>query len=214
MTFSHPFFRMNCTASAHSILTFPLLFAFSFFDETRVKVLAASRASSKIGYNMVPATVAVAFPVRCGCLPRNIDHAIGWFDAGCGQGCPLSPSDYGPMGEVLVKVVTRAYPGVQTPSGLLHSVAWADDTAWLGGSQEDAEAIARALPSADDTWLWATTWPRCTSFVRGWKASSGLDSGAAGPQGLLHPQRGLGSQLGPVGSSRLQSALVPPHRSS
>ena len=36
------------------------------------------------------------------------------------------------------------------PSGLLHTVAWADDTVWLGGSQEDAAAIAGALPAAED----------------------------------------------------------------
>ena len=29
---------------------------------------------------------------------NDIDHAAGWFDAGSGQGCPLSPLDYAPMG--------------------------------------------------------------------------------------------------------------------
>ena len=78
------------------------------------------------------------------------DHTEGWFDAGSGQGCPLSPLDYAPMGDVRVKMVSKAYPGVLTPAGLLHSLAWADDTVWLGGSSEDASAIARALPAAED----------------------------------------------------------------
>ena len=80
----------------------------------------------------------------------DVDHAEGWFDAGSGQGCPLSPLDYAPMGEVRAKMVSRNYPGVLTPAGLLHSLAWADDTVWLGGSPEDASAIARALPAAED----------------------------------------------------------------
>ena len=52
----------------------------------------------------------------------DIDHAEGWFDAGSGQGCPLSPLDYAPMGEVRAKMVSKAYPGVHTPAGLLHSL--------------------------------------------------------------------------------------------
>ena len=80
----------------------------------------------------------------------DVDHAEGWFDAGSGQGCPLSPLDYAPMGEVRAKMVFKAYPGVLTPPGLLHSLAWADDTVWLGGSSEDVSAIARALPAAED----------------------------------------------------------------
>ena len=81
----------------------------------------------------------------------DVDHAFGWFDAGSGQGCPLCPLDYAPMGEVRVKVVSRAYPRVRTPDRLLHSVAWADDTVWLGGTAADATAIAKALPEAEDT---------------------------------------------------------------
>ena len=38
----------------------------------------------------------------------------------------------------------------RTPGGLLHRVAWARDTVWLGGSMEDAGAIAGALPVAED----------------------------------------------------------------
>ena len=81
---------------------------------------------------------------------NDVDHAIGWFDAGSGQGCPLSPLDCAPMGEVRARMVSKAYPGVHTPAGLLHSVAWADHAVWLGGSKEDADAIARALPAAED----------------------------------------------------------------
>ena len=80
----------------------------------------------------------------------DVDHAEGWFDAGSGQGCPLSSLHYAPMGEVRAKMVSRAYPGVLTPPGVLHTLAWADDTVWLGGSPEDAAAIARALPTAED----------------------------------------------------------------
>ena len=47
------------------MLTFPVLFAFSLFNEARVQVLAASRASSQIGCSMVRATVAGALPVNC-----------------------------------------------------------------------------------------------------------------------------------------------------
>ena len=80
----------------------------------------------------------------------DVDHAEGWFDAGSGQGCPLSPLDYAPMGEVWAKMVSKAYPGVLKPAGLLHSLAWADDTVWLGGCSEDVSAIAKALPAAED----------------------------------------------------------------
>ena len=80
----------------------------------------------------------------------DVDHAVGWFDVGSGQGCPLSPLDYAPMGEVRAKMVSKAYRGVLTRAGLLHSLAWADDTVWLGGSREDASAIAQALPAAED----------------------------------------------------------------
>ena len=41
----------------------------------------------------------------------DINHAAGWFDAGCGQGCPLSPLDYAPMAQVRVKVVSWTYLG-------------------------------------------------------------------------------------------------------
>ena len=75
---------------------------------------------------------------------EDVDHAEGWFDAGSGEGCPLSPLDYAPMGEVRAKIVSRDYPGVLTPAGLLHILAWANDTVWLGGSPEDVSAIARA----------------------------------------------------------------------
>ena len=54
------------------------------------------------------------------------------------------------MGEVRARMVSKAYPGVHTPAGLLHSLAWADDTVWLGGSREDAAAFAGALPGAED----------------------------------------------------------------
>ena len=47
-------------------------------------------------------------------------------------------------------MVTRAYPGVQTHTGLLHTLPWADDTIWLGRSQEDADAIAKAVPLTED----------------------------------------------------------------
>ena len=80
----------------------------------------------------------------------DVDHAKGWFDAGSQQGCPRPLLDYAPMGEVRAKMVSRNYPGVFTPAGLLHSVAWADNTVWLGGSPEDVSAIARALPAAED----------------------------------------------------------------
>ena len=80
----------------------------------------------------------------------DVDHAARWFDAGSGQGCPLSPLDYAPMGEVRARMVSKAYHRVRTPAGLLHSVAWADDTVWLGGSKEDADAIAGALPAVED----------------------------------------------------------------
>ena len=48
------------------MLSFPLLFAFSLFNDARVQVFAATRASSKIGRNMVPAeTVVGALRVNC-----------------------------------------------------------------------------------------------------------------------------------------------------
>ena len=56
---------MKWMAAAHSILTFPLLFALSLFNEARVQVRAASRASSSTGCSMVRATLAGAFPVNC-----------------------------------------------------------------------------------------------------------------------------------------------------
>ena len=63
--FSQPLLRMKWMAAAHSILTFPLLFALSLFNEAQVQVRAASRASSRTGCSMVRATVAGAFPVNC-----------------------------------------------------------------------------------------------------------------------------------------------------
>ena len=80
----------------------------------------------------------------------NVNHAEGWFSAGSRQGCLVSPLDHAPMGEVRAKMVSKAYHGVLTTAGLLHSLAWADDTVWLGGSSEDASAIARAFPVAED----------------------------------------------------------------
>ena len=53
----------------------------------------------------------------------DVDHAIVWFDAGSGQGCPLSPLDYVPMGEVRARMASKAYPGLHTPAGLRHDVA-------------------------------------------------------------------------------------------
>ena len=61
----------------------------------------------------------------------DVDHAIGWFDVGSGQGCPLSPLDYAAMGEVRARMVSKAYPGVHSLAGLLHSLAWANNTVWL-----------------------------------------------------------------------------------
>ena len=55
-----PLFRIKWMAAAHSILTFPLLFASSLFNEAGVQVRAASCASFKIGCTMVRATVAGA----------------------------------------------------------------------------------------------------------------------------------------------------------
>ena len=80
----------------------------------------------------------------------NVHHAVGCLDAGSGQGCPLSPLDYAPMGEVRARMVPKAYPGVYTPAGLLHSLAWADNTVWLGGTSKDAFPIAGGLPAAED----------------------------------------------------------------
>ena len=80
----------------------------------------------------------------------DIDHGEGLFDAASGQGCPLSPLDCAPMGEVRAKMVSWDYSDVLTAAGLLHSVAWADETVWLSGSPEDMFAIARALPAAED----------------------------------------------------------------
>ena len=79
----------------------------------------------------------------------DIDQGEGWFNAGSGQGCPLSLLDYAPMGEIRAKMVYWDYSGVLTPAGLLPSLAWADDTVWLGGSPEDVSAIARALPATE-----------------------------------------------------------------
>ena len=50
MTLSHPVIRMQCTLAAHSILTFPLLFAFSLFNEAQVQLFAPSHASGKNGW--------------------------------------------------------------------------------------------------------------------------------------------------------------------
>ena len=69
---SQPLFRTKWMAAAHSILTFPLLFALPLFNEARVQVRAASRASSRTGCSMVRATAAGAFPVNCttrSCVP-------------------------------------------------------------------------------------------------------------------------------------------------
>ena len=56
---------MKWMAAAHSILTFPLLFALSLFNEAWVQVCGASLASSRTGCSMVCATVAGPFPVNC-----------------------------------------------------------------------------------------------------------------------------------------------------
>ena len=53
----------------------------------------------------------------------DVDHAAAWLDAGSGQGCPLSPLDCAPMGEVRARVVSKAEPGIHTPTEVLHSVA-------------------------------------------------------------------------------------------
>ena len=81
---------------------------------------------------------------------NNIDHAIGWFDACSGQGCPLCPLDYPPMGEARARMVSKAYPGVHTPAGLLRSLAWADDAVWPGSPRGCAAAVVGALPAAED----------------------------------------------------------------
>ena len=75
-------------------------------------------------------------------------------------------------------MVSRAYPGVHTPAGLVHSVAWADDRVWLGGSKEDADAIAGALPVAEDA---VVLYPRCACYALGWRGSE---------FGMGHPQSG------------------------
>ena len=54
------------------------------------------------------------------------------------------------MGDVRAKMGSKAYPGVLTPAALLQSSAWANDRVWLGRSPEDASAIAKALPAAED----------------------------------------------------------------
>ena len=65
ITFSDPPFVMKWMVASHSILTLPLLFPFSLFNEAWVQLLAASRLSYKIGCSMVRATVAGALPVNC-----------------------------------------------------------------------------------------------------------------------------------------------------
>ena len=60
------------------------------------------------------------------------------------------PTTRPPMGEVRARIVSKAYPGVHTPAGVQHNLAWANDTVWLGGSHEDAAAIAGALPATED----------------------------------------------------------------
>ena len=54
------------------------------------------------------------------------------------------------MGEVGARMVSKAYPGVHTLAGLLHILAWADDTVWWDGTLEDVSAIAGALPAVED----------------------------------------------------------------
>ena len=93
---------------------------------------------------------------------KDVDHAIVLSDAGSGEGCPLSPLDYPPMGEVRARMVSKAYPGVHTPAGLLHSLSWADDMVWLGRSREDTAAIAGALPATEDAVALGSEVSRCT----------------------------------------------------
>ena len=57
---------MKWMAAAHSILTFPLLFALSLFNEARVQVRAASRASSRTGY--------IRGGVEGGCPAHDVIH--------------------------------------------------------------------------------------------------------------------------------------------
>ena len=83
----------------------------------------------------------------------DVGHAVGWFDAGSGQGCPLSPLDYAPMGEVWARMVSKAYPRVHTPAGLLHSLAWADDTVWLGGGRT-RPPLLEPYPLRRTPWPW------------------------------------------------------------
>ena len=58
-------FHMKWMASAQSILTFPLRFALSLFNEAPVQVCATSRASCKFGSIMVRAMVPGALLVNC-----------------------------------------------------------------------------------------------------------------------------------------------------
>ena len=72
-------------------------------------------------------------------------------NVGLGVNSPLSPLNYGPMEKAWVKILAWALPSVCTPAGLLHDVAWADDTISPPGSWVDAVEIAAVVVLAEDT---------------------------------------------------------------
>ena len=99
----------------------------------------------------------------------DVDHAEGWFDAGSRQGCPLSPLEYAPMGEVRAKMVSELTPGCSLQRA--SCTVWSGPTIRSGSGAPQRMRLPSPVPSPPrrTPWPWGPTCLKCTSCGLGWR---------------------------------------------
>ena len=79
---------------------------------------------------------------------QGVEEALARYEAGLGQGDPISALLYCLLGELHAALALASTGLLATPAGPLRRLGWVDDTSWLGASHADAQHVVSTLPAS------------------------------------------------------------------
>ena len=79
---------------------------------------------------------------------QGVEEALARYEAGLGQGDPISALLYRLLGELRAALAMASTGLLATPAGPLRRLGWIDDTSWLTASHADAQRLVSQLPTS------------------------------------------------------------------
>ena len=80
---------------------------------------------------------------------QGIEEALARYEAGLGQGDPISALLYCLLGEVRAALALASTGLLVMLAGPLRRLGWVDDTSWLAASHSDAQRLVSKLPALE-----------------------------------------------------------------